>query len=413
MRLTRQSGLRRGERLLAIDWQDCGWCPLITVQSGWGEALGEPSSRHFDAPGARTAESARFKPAAHFSQICTPQLRADRAVRAPLDLGNTSSRRLLPFQHLSRHDPVFSKIMKTINMKCDRQDSAPRQAHSCHVLPVTLAAPKRLAASKRSEGGSEGGCHFPRPRAGFTLIELLVVISIIAILAAMLLPVLAAAKRHAQRVQAHLQTVDIAQAIEKYDSDYGRFPVSTTAQIAASVVKGDFTYGTNGVANATFNLINSPALNYDTNNSEVIAILMDNTTLANGVNTNHVKNPQQTIFLNAKLSGYDPSQPGAPDPGVDVNGVYRDPWGNPYIITMDLNYDESCRDAFYSLSKVSNPTGANSNPGLNGLVNPDNSNDNFQYHGRVMVWSAGPDGKIDPTVNANVGANKDNVTSWQ
>jgi hypothetical protein len=50
---------------------------------------------------------------------------------------------------------------------------------------------------------------------------------------------------------------------------------------------------------------------------------------------------------------------------------------------------------------------------LNGLVNPDNSNNNFQLHGKVMVWSAGPDGKIDPAVSASTGANKDNVLSWQ
>ena len=39
--------------------------------------------------------------------------------------------------------------------------------------------------------------------------------------------------------------------------------------------------------------------------------------------------------------------------------VYRDPWGNPYIITMDLNYDEQCQDAFYCQQAVSqnlNPT---------------------------------------------------------
>ena len=37
--------------------------------------------------------------------------------------------------------------------------------------------------------------------------------------------------------------------------------------------------------------------------------------------------------------------------------------------------------------------------GYNGLFNPNNTapnTDNFLYHGKVMVWSAGPDGKIDP-----------------
>jgi hypothetical protein len=92
--------------------------------------------------------------------------------------------------------------------------------------------------------------------------------------------------------------------------------------------------------------------------------------------------------------------------------IYRDPWGNPYVITMDLDEDNQVGDAFYHLSNVSGPNG-NSSPGLNGLINPNNTADNFQYHGNVMVWSAGPDKNIDPTVNATIGANKDNIISWQ
>jgi hypothetical protein len=61
---------------------------------------------------------------------------------------------------------------------------------------------------------------------------------------------------------------------------------------------------------------------------------------------------------------------------------------------------------------VSGFGGTNANPGLNGLVNPDSTPDNFQYHGKVMVWSAGPDKTIDPKLPANQDANKDNILSW-
>jgi hypothetical protein len=94
--------------------------------------------------------------------------------------------------------------------------------------------------------------------------------------------------------------------------------------------------------------------------------------------------------------------------------VYRDPWGNPYVISMDLNYDGMCQDAFYCQKKVSWQNGSTT-IGLNGLVSSGNSAhpDDFQYHGTVMVWSAGPDGKIDPGSPANQGFNKDNVLSWK
>jgi hypothetical protein len=37
----------------------------------------------------------------------------------------------------------------------------------------------------------------------------------------------------------------------------------------------------------------------------------------------------------------------------------------------------------------------------------------YGYRGKVMVWSAGPDGKIDSSSLANQGVNKDNVLSWK
>jgi prepilin-type N-terminal cleavage/methylation domain-containing protein len=225
-----------------------------------------------------------------------------------------------------------------------------------------------------------------RPRAGFTLIELLVVIAIIAILAAMLLPVISAVKVRALKVKAKTEAQAIATAVEAYDSAYGRFPTTQTPT-------NDFTYGGSVLANAGFTASTN-------DNSEVIAILMNSQTMGNGVNTNYVKNPRQTIFLSAKTTSY-PSVPSAPPPsGVDQYGVYRDPWGNPYVISMDLNYDEVTEDALYSGTPGS----------VGGLTKQ--SDGNYAVHDKVMVWSAGPDGKVDGTVAGNLGANKDNVTSW-
>ena len=246
------------------------------------------------------------------------------------------------------------------------------------------------------------------PKRAFTLVELLLVIVIIAVLAAMVLPTLSG-RGPALKAKARTEEADIINAINAFEADYGRFPISTNEQIAAGT--NDFTTG----MMAGFGT--GPKYSYD-NNSNVIAILMDLQYFPNGdptVNLHHAMNPRQTKYLNARLSGYDPRTGGKPFSGVDNTGIYRDPWGNPYVITMDVNEDGQCNDLLYSLRAVSqNLPGSTNTVGYNGLSNTNitTAPDDFQYHGKVMVWSAGPDGQFY-TSPANVGANKDNVVSWQ
>ena len=100
-------------------------------------------------------------------------------------------------------------------------------------------------------------------------------------------------------------------------------------------------------------------------------------------------------------------------PGVGGDLVYRDPWGNPYIITLDLNYDDKARDACYCHGSISvDPN--NPKAGLNGLV-PRSISSGLVYEANtpVMVWSLGPDKKFNPNVPATQGVNKDNVLSWK
>jgi prepilin-type N-terminal cleavage/methylation domain-containing protein len=257
-------------------------------------------------------------------------------------------------------------------------------------------------------------------RPGFTLIELLVVIAIIAILAALLLPAISRAKRSARVGQAKLEIASIVNAIHKYETDYNRMPTSTNAVLSAASAGADFTYGTwqlpdfnvpGGGTQPIHALDNSGADlagvsgNCQTNNSEVMNILLD---LDYYSNAGHLRNPQQTKFLSATMNN------DTNFPGVGPDHVYRDPWKNPYIITLDLNNDERARDAFYRSDLVSADLSSTDNPkkGINGLIPIVAGATFYEANAPIVVWSAGPDGMIDPKDKANKGANKDNIVSW-
>jgi len=235
--------------------------------------------------------------------------------------------------------------------------------------------------------------------AAFTLVELLTVIAIIGIIAALLMTVIPRVMRAAKIHQATLQMTGIVAALQSYESTYSHFPVSHTAQQAANP---DFTYGGTLRTPSGPTTVGTPIGGGSVlQNDQVMAVLMNFTTYPNSAtpttDANFQANPQKTGFLDAAMSG-DTSSPGV---GTDL--VYRDPWGNPYVISLDLNDDGLCEDAFYKPPTIS----AGNKIGL--ILQPDG---NYAFHGRVMVWSAGPDGKVNLLVTSGQNENKDNVLSW-
>ena len=230
-----------------------------------------------------------------------------------------------------------------------------------------------------------------------TLVELLVVVFVIAVLTAMLLPMNPHRGRGVNKVRTRVEMSGLVTAIEAYESEYQHLP------LADSATTEDATYGISPNDIPDFKAIDGTR--FIATNSDLVIALMD---FDHGINAAHQLNPKAIKFLNARVVEDTHSS------GVSaVDHQYRDPWGNPYIITIDLNHDGQCIDFLYCRQKVSQAA-INSPIGFNGLFNPaDTNGDHFCVHGKVMIWSAGPDKKFDGQTPANAGVNKDNVLSWQ
>ena len=235
-----------------------------------------------------------------------------------------------------------------------------------------------------------------------TLTEIILVVILIAVVALLLFPVKSNPPRPRNSVVKY-EIANLVSAIKQYESTYDYLPVSTNIPVPTAE---DFTFGTFGTSARTI-VTNSSG--YQANNSEVMAILMALSHLPDGrpsPNVEHSRNAQKHVFLSVRLVANTNS------PGLGPDGVFRDPWGNPYIITLDMNRDGRCRDAFYSRATVSE-LGPGS-VGHSGLTRVDSSATNrnvFEAKSMAMVWSFGPDGKADATKKANEGVNKDNVLS--
>jgi prepilin-type N-terminal cleavage/methylation domain-containing protein len=255
---------------------------------------------------------------------------------------------------------------------------------------VTLANPLESQIEKRDSSTANMNVreHGKLGRFGMTLIEILVVVVLVLILAAMLLP--ATSPRHITTKvgRAKMDMKNLASAINQYEATYSRWPV------AESDRNSDVTYGISPADVQGFQKIDGTKM--VATNSDMMIVLMD---IDRGINTGHKLNPQQHRFFDPKMVDDTKSH------GLStVDFQFRDPWGNPYVISLDINHDGHMRDACYANPKVSAQ-------GMTGLVA--HGSGPYELYGPVMIWSRGPDGKVSAATRANTGVNKDNVTGWQ
>ena len=196
-----------------------------------------------------------------------------------------------------------------------------------------------------------------RGRCAFTLIELLVVITIIIILMAFLFPAYRGVQNQAKKTQAKNDLTQIVTAVNAFYTEYGKYPTSAITDATA-------VYGPGGATNdALFNELRGKTV---------------------------VLNTRQIVFI----SPPDVKDPAKPRAGIGTTtgvGQYYDPWGTPYAVALDADYDSQV---------TPNPYGASGGAGTSPVRQG------------VIAWSLGSDTKLGNNGDG-IFTNSDDVISWQ
>src|SRR5262245_61419678 len=184
----------------------------------------------------------------------------------------------------------------------------------------------------------------------FTLIELLVVIAIIAILVGLLFPAFKAVQNQARQTQTKNDLTQIVNAVNAFYTEYGKYPIATDDSIIS-------------------------------NNADLFYTLR---AVASGANAGDVVNPRKIVFISPPFVKNDTA--GSRRSGIASDGQYYDPFGTPYRLRIDGNYDNT----------FLNPYVADTGAGPAALTTG------------VIAWSLGKDAAQGTNFNAS-----DDVISWQ
>ena len=205
---------------------------------------------------------------------------------------------------------------------------------------------------------------------GFTLVELLVVITLIVILMALLFPAFRGVQEQAKSTQAKNDLIQIVTAISAFYTEYGRYPCTTQ----------------NGDDDSDY---------FSNPNDSTQAKLFSDLRGISAI-TDLSINPKLIAFIQPPLAK-DPTKPKSGIGSATNDGKYYDPWGAPYRVKLDSNYNNELKNLY------TGNTGAGTD-----ILNIG-----------VIVWSLGKDGLGATTGAAGNGGSKasgnsqDDVISWQ
>jgi len=208
----------------------------------------------------------------------------------------------------------------------------------------------------------------------WTLMELFTVIAVIAILIGIAYPAFTSVMERARKTQAKNDLTQIVTAVNAYYTEYGKYPIVAADRVIT---------GTSAPSNAD--------LFYS-----LRAIALGANAPVNGV---PAVNPRQIVFIQPPVAKDQTS----PKSGIqNSTGTWYDPWGSPYNIAIDGNYDNS----------LANPYSADPSPPGGSTL----------YIG-VVTWAFGKNGVLgggapaagftnEPGTAGNFSGSGD-VISWQ
>lgn len=193
----------------------------------------------------------------------------------------------------------------------------------------------------------------------------------------------------------------IQRAMDQFRIGYNGVRQPMSAEII-SAGSPDFVFGT--IDTGTSVEVLNGGSEVQANNSHLLSVLLAATTFPNGKptpNADNKLNPdkrQLAVFQTTT----DPH-----GPGLGPDGVLRDPWGNPYIIAVDLSGDFVTESWFKNCEKPPKLEPSS----ITGEVMT--QSDYFCVQLQEAIWSFGPDGKADPSLKVSEGVNADNIYSWR